>query len=331
MTAAKEYTVTPETFQTIGRYTRASGLTFRYNACGVAFRFTGSSLEVKLSSSAYNETSYTYAAVYIDGRQYPIAVTEDGWYTVADGLEADSLHTASIIKRSESNCGTLSVEKIRLAPGGELREAEPYPTDRRIQVLGDSITCGFGNLYTEGDVVCYTDFEDGSRTYATMTAARFGAELNTVCISGIGLGTPDNEPWPILPSYNSADDADFDTFIPDVIVIALGTNDDAQGATRAEVAAAGTELVNFIRSHYPDAEIIWQYGIMSRSSMAGIQDVIAACHAAGDNKIRFLDAVADTEKEGLGLYAHPSMKTHERLADELTACIREVTGWDTIQ
>ena len=339
-TVSNQIAVNDEDFKMVGRYhlnTGFSAYAFSNSGAGISFAFKGTSLEVKLASSAYNESNYTYAAVYIDDRE-PIAikVTKSGWYTVAEDLEPEMLHNVRILKRSESNCGILVIETIKISEGGELYTAKPYPTDRKIQVLGDSITCGYGNLYNGGTYSCYTDVEDGTYTYATILGERYGAELDTVCISGIGLGTPDNEPWPILPAYKQQDNAsysdfDFTSFVPDVIIVALGTNDDAQGATHDEVKTAGTELIEFIRSKYPDAHIIWSYGIMSRGSMNAIDELIKSQQAKGDTKLHFLPTQADEANEGIGLYGHPNKKTHERMANEIGALIEQLTGWTPVE
>jgi len=339
-TKSNTITVNDKDFKMVGRYylnTDFFSYAFSNSGAGISFAMKGTSLEVKLASSAYSESNYTYAAVYIDDRE-PIAikVTEGGWYTVATDLEPDVLHDVRILKRSESNCGILVIESVRISEGGELYTAKPYPTDRKIQVLGDSITCGYGNLYYGDAYSCPTDMEDGTYTYATILGERYGAELDTVCISGIGLGTPDNEPWPILPTYKRLDNAspsdfDFTSFIPDVIIVALGTNDDAQGATHDEVKTAGTELIEFIRSKYPDAHIIWSYGVMSKNSMDAIDELIKALQEKGDTKLHFLPTDSDEANEGMGLHGHPNTKTHERMADELSVLIEQLTGWTPIE
>lgn len=97
-------------------------------------------------------------------------------------------------------------------------------------MLGDSIACGYGNLWTGEEPENVTKWEDGTNTYATMVAQRFGASLDMVAISGIGAGNAKNEPYPILPVYKQRDNsvtepADFGSFVPDVVIIGLGTND----------------------------------------------------------------------------------------------------------
>merc|ERR1711871_411448 len=66
---------------------------------------------------------------------------------------------------------------------------------RRIEFIGDSITCGFGNLAANtGDrIKClvppsgWHDYEDFSLATPSLAATLFGAELHTQCISQIGI------------------------------------------------------------------------------------------------------------------------------------------------
>ena len=62
----------------------------------------------------------------------------------------------------------------------------PPASPRRLDFLGDSITCGFGNLVDSvlDQLECVTpagwrSFEDFEQSQGHLAAQRFGAELNT--------------------------------------------------------------------------------------------------------------------------------------------------------
>jgi hypothetical protein len=132
---------------------------------------------------------------------------------------------------------------------------------RRVQVIGDSITCGFGNQLQPKDTaskleclaaaaaapvvnphiaeVMYT-LEDTHESYSMQLARRFGAEVHIQCISGIGMckNAGQETSWHstnnmtyfvdrTLPyvAPGPANTWDHSRFAPDLLVVNLGTND----------------------------------------------------------------------------------------------------------
>ena len=334
------FMINDKTVSFIGRhyldvYAMAYG--FANSDAGVEFAFKGTSLELYLSSTAYVQYTYNYVCVYIDNRDpVVLCVDHEGWQTAAEGLDKNTLHSVRILKRSEANAGAVLIHNARISEGGRLYRAEPAKTNRRIQVLGDSITCGYGTLWDKSVSREVTKWEDGTNTYATMTADYFGASLENICISGIGVGNDTNKPYPLLPNYKKQDnfvemDCDFSLFVPDVIVIELGTNDYGQQNSHDEFIENATELVDFIRSKYPKAYIVWYYGTMgSLSYCSTIQDAVDGLKAKGDTRISFLRTTPPTAAEGYGLYGHPSLAAHKRMANELITCIEKLTGWKKV-
>lgn len=63
--------------------------------------------------------------------------------------------------------------------------------------------------------------------------------------------------------------------------------------------------------------------------MARIRALVESRRSAGDSRI-FDMAFANTlDGEGLGSADHPSMKTHIRMAEELTGQLKTILGWDS--
>lgn len=311
---------------------------FANSNAGISFCFEGTSLELYLSSTAYNRYTYNYVSVYIDNREpVVVCIDKEGWQLVADDLDAESVHRVRVLKRSEANAGAYLIHKIRLSDGARLFEAEKPVTNRRIQVLGDSITCGYGNLWNGGGSEEVTFWEDGTNTYATMLADYFGASLENICISGIGVGNDRNKPYSLLPHYKKQDnfvetDCDFSIFVPDVVIIALGTNDVGQGNGYDDFMENACEMVRFIRQQYPEAYVVWTYGAMGAESYATIiQDTVDRLIEEGETRLTFLQTTPPTQEEGYGLHGHPSLAAHRRMADELIAHIGELTGWQKAQ
>ena len=62
----------------------------------------------------------------------------------------------------------------------------PAGAGRLIEVIGDSISCGYGNLGTLADTECFTT-ESHWDTYESIAARALGAEVSTIAASGRGI------------------------------------------------------------------------------------------------------------------------------------------------
>ena len=335
-----EFAVTPQTVRMLGRHhidTAAAAYGFYNVAAGISFAFEGTSLALQLSADAYQEYNLNYVAVTVDsGEPIPVCVDKNGWYAVAEGLEPGVRHTVTVLKRTMTNAGAVRMHRVRLSEGARLFRV-PVTETHRIQVLGDSITCGYGTLWDGSDTQEVTCFQNGTGSFAALTARRLNAELQVVAISGIGVGNVENKPYPLLPAYEQEDmqngvPCDWDAFVPEVVVIALGTNDVGQKNPPDTFRANASRMIRRIREHYPEATIIWTYGVMGgQEYVAVIRSMIEALQAAGDSNLYFLQTAPPTEEEyPLGQHGHPGQKTHERIADELTAMICRIRGWEEI-
>src|SRR5690606_5907364 len=107
-------------------------------------------------------------------------------------------HTVELYRQTEGSFGTTVVLGVDLA-GGELLPPPPVP--RRIEVVGESLSCGFGN---EGVAPCpfSAETENHYLTYGAVAARSFGAELSTIAWSGKGVvynyGDDKNNPLPAI-------------------------------------------------------------------------------------------------------------------------------------
>jgi lysophospholipase L1-like esterase len=222
--------------------------------------------------------------------------------------------------------------------GGTLLAPPPAP-DRRIEVIGDSITCGYGN---EGTNPCaFTpDTEDHYRTYAAIAARNLQAELYTVAWSGKGVihnyGDDKDEPFPSLYDRALATDAssswDFSRFQPHVVVINLGTNDFSTDGDPDEptFSNAYRTFLRHVREKYPNAQIL----CLAPTSLGGddltrartyIESVVSGLRTGGDTKIE-AHALQYTET-GVGCDSHPSLQTHAAMGQALTTKLRSLLGW----
>jgi hypothetical protein len=141
---------------------------------------------------------------------------------------------------------------------------------------------------------------------------------------------------------------DFGAWKPDVLVVALGTNDFADyppgscaRPTDDAFKGAYASFLSFARDVYPSAEIFALGTFISATSNqfgACNQDictVVAAKKAAGDAHVHCVDP-GFTSSTGawlpdgtyyIGDWTHPTVASHTLIANRLRDIIRPVMGW----
>ncbi len=65
--------------------------------------------------------------------------------------------------------------------------APPPSQKRKIEIFGDSITCGYATRGYYRTRQGHSPFENGYLSYASITASHFDAELHSISRSGIGM------------------------------------------------------------------------------------------------------------------------------------------------
>ncbi|MGO9834580.1 MAG: SGNH/GDSL hydrolase family protein [Polyangiaceae bacterium] len=326
----------------LGRFdTRGQeGPRFSWPGSGIAASFDGTGVDVMLE-----DTGADFFSIVVDGGATTTLATSrgTGTYPLASGLPGGR-HSIVLTKRTESFVGV--ARYLGLAPYGGALVPSPDPFSRRIEYVGDSITCGYGNLGADASCGFSPQTEDEIRAYGALTAADLHAEQTVVAYSGVGLmrnhdGSTKNL-MPVRFERTLADDPTsrwaFEGPPPDVVVIGLGTNDFAMGDPGPGFAQAYTAFILQLRAHYAAAEIVCTLGPMLRDSVppgtmsrtqagAYIEAAVKEARAAGDAHVRYLAFDEQQARDGYGCDWHPSLATHRLMAVKLEALVREITGW----
>lgn len=321
-------------------YEKGGALCLDWSNSGITFNFTGTGAKLDMVGSSANPNP-AYVNVYVDGALAPTSTIQVGTtkqsYVLAQGLELGD-HTISVRKRNEAVYGgsaTLTLSDLTITEG-ELTEA-PKMAERRIEVIGDSITAGFGNLAANTTVGYSSHVSDGTSTYATLTAQALGAEIDVIARSGIRFVRADanNSMFPAYDKVsgleNKCTDAyDFEANPKDVVIINLGTNDNGatlngETVTDEYVQSEAKAFLKLVREKNPNAEIVWAYGIMGSGRADAIQ---AAIDEMNDEHITFysLDKI-NPNKEGYGSDNHPTVTTAINRSFDLTEYIAGKMGW----
>jgi lysophospholipase L1-like esterase len=298
-----------------------------WSGVGAVFRFDGTAASVSLDDAA------GYFTVVVDGELQAPLVTSPGLqtYPLAAGLPAGE-HTVELYRRTEGSFGPTVLHGVELT--GEL--LPPPPVDRRIEVIGDSISCGYGN---EGVDPCNfsAETENHYRTYGAFAARSLGAELSTVAWSGKGViynyGDDKNDPLPAIYDRTIAAEAAPWSFAwqPDAVVINLGTNDFStdDDPPKEVFVPAYVDFLVHLREVYPEAYILivapslWG---QEATMVAGyLTEVVAQRQADGDSEVAFADINVDWI--GAGCNGHPSVATHEAMGAKLAAELAAALAW----
>ncbi|WP_024831486.1 SGNH/GDSL hydrolase family protein [Ruminiclostridium josui] len=322
----------------VGRFDTSdpAGPKFAWSTSTIKANFTGTTISATIKSSGDN-----WFNVIIDGIvKAPVNVPAGtSTVTLASDLQDGIIHTIELVRRTEAWIGETQFLGFKIIGGGLL--PAPSPSSRRIEFIGDSITCGYGNEGTSQYQSFTNKNENAYMAYGAITARLLKADPITVCWSGKGLvqnyGGDLNELMPevyprVLP-YNTTLTWDTSKWTPQVVVINLGTNDFSTGSIdKTTFAAAYEKFVTQIRGQYPDAHIYCAVGpMLSWDQLAKCKDAITSVvdqkNTSGDSKIHFIEFPVQVESNGYGEDWHPSVKTHELMANQLAETIKADLGW----
>lgn len=222
----------------------------------------------------------------------------------------------------------------------------------RMEVIGDSITCGYGNEGVLNKDTFTTSQENPEEAYAVLTANALNADYQLVVWSGIGVITnwvPEdvNEPLEeiLMPELYPYRDrrlcerlglplAEWDTaqYEPELIVLHLGTNDDSYVRKIPERQAYFAEkyyaFLEEIHRKNPKAAILCTLGVLGQNLCEEEEKQTARFAAAHpDVRTAYLVLPEQDEADGIGADFHPSKRTHQKTAALLTQKIKEFMNW----
>lgn len=326
----------------VGRVSLQSGRYARFGYPGVQIRavFQGTSLRMKMKPNS------GYYMVELDNRKpFKIQCPEkDSVMSVAANLPAGE-HRCTVTFCTEGLYHRPQFWGFLLDDGCVLI-GRPFLPERKIEFIGNSITCGFGIEGATGKEKFRYSTQNQYYTYDAITARNLNAQCVLVARSGIGVYRNcggkvqgDTEIMPAVYPYTlfgtKGEKWDFRRYTPDVVCINLGTNDTSGPGYDTTLLYNGfVDFYKTVRSHYPKAKIVLLSGTMIRHGskreleLNGTLDKVAAeARRQGDSQVYRFDMTPEDGTMGWGSCYHPSMKRHARMAEELTAYLREITGW----
>ena len=312
------------------------------SASSVSFNFEGNYCEISLQSI---EDHQNYVSLELDGKYigririekgalkpFPITVSEN-----------KKVHHLSIYKATEAANGGV----LFAGTTAKLTTTTPSKSRKKIELIGDSITCGMGNDATE--IPCYSgewyDQHNGYWAYGPVLARALNADYVLSSVSGHGIYRNWNDEHieeAIIPEiyenlylnrdkskpYNFA-------FQPDLVSICLGTNDLSDGDGKKPRLPFNEEkyvsnYIDFIKTvykHAPKTRIVlltspMVSGDRNETLVRCLKKVIQAFENDKNYKTIALFQFQPMVPKGCGY--HPDMADDKIMADELTPFFKKL-------
>ncbi|MEN2400514.1 GDSL-type esterase/lipase family protein [Flavobacterium sp. MC2016-06] len=314
------------------------------SASSVSFNFTGNECSVSLQSIDSWE-HHNYVSLVLDGKyigklrvekgapqSFPIKITSN-----------KKEHNLTIYKTTEAQSGN-----VLFAGTTAKLTSITAKKKKKIEFIGDSITCGAAS--DPSDIPCdkgeYFDHHNGYMAYGPVLSREIGASYLMSSVSGIGMyrnWNDENKEEGIMPDlygnlYLTKDPSkpkyDF-AFQPDIISIALGTNDFSGGDGKKERLPFNPEkyisnYINFIKmlyTHNPKAQIVITNSPMVNGDRAVVfEDCL--------NKVKEAFTADKTHKPILifkykpmtpnGCLGHPDVADQKVMADEYAPFLKKL-------
>lgn len=331
----------------MGRHLVDNHGSVKFAASGVSFffKFRGTQFTADLNDEFRDSTNYNWFDVIIDSSRVRKFHTVAGKtrYVLADSLKS-GVHTLLLCKATEGQNGHNTLIDVRTR---QLLQAGPLP-DRKIEFIGNSITCGFGDDTTM--VRCengqWFDHTNAWYAYGPRLARQLHAQWMLSSVSGIGMHRNWNSPGPVMPDVYSGVYMeytknpvpwDFSKYTPDLVVIALGTNDFSKGGGKEPRPALDgdafvndyTHFIGTVREKYPDAKFLLANSPMfgpdqMKQLNAYLQRVKENCEAKGDSSITIF-SWDNTYNSGCN--GHPYMDQQAMMTHQLEPVVKNFMDW----
>lgn len=221
---------------------------------------------------------------------------------------------------------------------------KPAQKELKIEWYGDSLTCGYGNLWDSSmSQSPKQKYQNGYFTFPVFASRALNAEYSFCSSSGYGLvySNQGNEAntlngiWnKALPMKDPALEYDFG-FDPDIIVITIGANDltytnnSKVSVSKETVQNAARKLLSNIRSKYPNVHIVWLGGFNSWNATKTYKNDYIDI----DSAIKEIDEQDDMlwykgnfTNTSSGLHTHPNVDEHKKMAELVSEFIKSSLG-----
>lgn len=311
------------------------------NPKAARFDWSGVSLTVKFKGSSIGfllEDGNNNFEVYVDGRPATVWVTQpdQDLYSLS-GLSSGE-HVVRVVKRTEALFGATLFKGLVLDKSSNLLELPLKPL-RKIEFVGDSIVCGYGNEAATLKCDSLRPYENVDKAFGADAARDLNAEAVFVAYSGKGVvrnwgdkNRKSSDPFPPLYGRTLCHvpeiSWDFSQWVPDAVVVHLGSNDFSSEphADPKDYIKNYVQFLETIRKNYPEASIYCMGVTGWPHYYQWLQQVVKDRNDSGDPKVYCVGYPNAPESE-LGCDYHPNVTAHRQMADVLVPVLQKTLGW----
>ena len=297
-------------------------------ASGFEVEFYGTKLAVLAESAG---TITPQLTVLVDDETDPsyrvisLGKTGEKLYTLISGLQ-EGVHLVRVYNIVEPYYANVAFGQI-ITDG--YFTSRPADKDLKIEAYGDSITAGWKNMRdTTLEPESLDKAENGCMTYAWLAAQALNADINVFARSGVGLyQSLGNAPFTLQTNYASSVASeinhlnrqiptwDFSSFIPDIVLINIGTNDVTVGYNFSTYYQQLKTFAEQILIRYGEqTKIILCYNAMIGTNEDVTKAVADALTQEGKSVFAY--------KIKRAVYGHPDKNEHKDAAIRLTSFIQ---------
>ena len=314
-------------FGLTGRIIRKDGkLILGYTNSTVELLVQGTGISAEFETGENSEVNQPGLRIYVDGSPVREAVLTEKHEKIELASFEEGIHRVKIVKITEAAMSYAAI--CMLYVDGVLLPFEKDGKRKKAQFIGDSISCGFGVL-GEPDQDYSIRLEDGEKSYAAFLAEKCNWEAEWVRVSGYGMFVEyTGDRVNVIPNvypftnyfYDKEEREDYTRFVPDYIIINLGTNDSGhlnEKLIREGFESAYENFLYTIRMAYENAAVICVVGTLETNVYPYLERVVEKVRSQGYKNIYSLELpFHDTEKDGVAC-GHPTEATHRKDADRI--------------
>ena len=287
-----------------------------------------------------------YISVELDGAdQGRTKITNNSFEEIAIKADGPGIHQLRIFKATEAQNNQIVFGGIK---SFGLKPLEAMP-EKRIEFIGNSITCGMGNDLT--DIPCdsglWYDQHNAYWAYGPIVARELETQFQLSSVSGIGIYRNWNGVGAVMPQvyenmYLNTDAKkkwDFGRYTPDLVSICLGTNDLSLGDgvnerlpfDSAAYVSAYIDFLATVYTHYPEAQVCLLTSPMVHGEPGvKLNNCLNAVKQHYDQKkmgkpLAIFEFPSHLEPHGCSY--HPDTEDHKQMAEVLVPFYKVLMNW----
>jgi len=330
-------------FSYFGRTDQSDPKVVMFDWPGVYLRcaFTGKTLEIRIKGGTRD-----YFNVFVDDQPAKVIHSLTDSIFDVSGFPGNGTHELLLTKRTEADMGVAHFYGIAIAPEAKIL-ASKVKNIRRIEFIGNSITCGYGTEGLSGNERFKPETENSYYSYASIVARAFSADYTLIAHSGLGIIRNYNDKSKIstklLPMPSRFDRVletdtvkkwNFKQAIPDAVVINLGTNDYSTlpHPDKAVFKLHYIQLIEKVVEVYGRIPVFCIVGPMTNEPCYSIVKEVVDDYNLTHNDIKvYFAGIPDgllNSTNDLGSDGHPSYRGQRKTAACLVPLLANVLKWN---